>query len=86
MTLAKLEASLRDFSREIGVSHAKLTARLIHDGWKRHAPEPQFVSKKEHFAGIRLDPVDPASKMTDAIRIKTKVRTLLPRGKRSNNA
>lgn len=73
VTVPKLEASLREFSREIGVNHANLTIRLMHDAWKRDAPQQQLVSKKDWFAGVKLEPVGPGSKQTDAMRIKTKV-------------
>ncbi|KAI1202757.1 hypothetical protein F5X97DRAFT_285611 [Nemania serpens] len=72
VTVPKLEASLREFSREIGVNHANLTIRLMHDAWKRDAPQQQLVSKKDWFAGVKLEPVGPGSKQTDAMRIKTK--------------
>lgn len=77
VTFTKLEASLRAFSREIGVNHARLTARLIHDTWKRDAPEQQSVSKKDWFADVRLESVGPNTKSSEAMRIKTKVSTPL---------
>ncbi len=77
VSVAKLETSLREFSREIGVNHAKLTARLIHDAWKRDAPQQQLVSKKDWFAGVKLETASPGSNVSETMRIKTKVRTIL---------
>lgn len=75
MSLVQLESTLRDFSCEIGVNHAKLTTKLLYDSWKRDAPEPQFASEgKDWFAGVKLDPVSATNKTTEAMRIKTKVR------------
>ncbi|KAI1433852.1 hypothetical protein GGR50DRAFT_695702 [Xylaria sp. CBS 124048] len=72
VTVANLTESLRDFEREIGVNHAKLAVRLIHDAWKRDSPEPRFISKKDWFAGMKLEPVGSSSKPSESIRIKTK--------------
>ncbi|CAJ2500088.1 Uu.00g029410.m01.CDS01 [Anthostomella pinea] len=68
----KVEESLRGFSREIGTVAASLTARLLHKSWKRDAPEPRFVSKKDWFAGVKLEPVEGGTKSSDTMRIKTK--------------
>jgi len=73
VTLAGLEAFLREFAHEIDTDHANLTARLIYTSWKRDAPRQQFVSKKDWFSGVKLQPVDPNNKSIDAMRIKTKV-------------
>lgn len=75
----KLKSLLLDFSLEIGVNHAKLTARLIHDAWEKDAPQQLLVSKKDWFAGLKLEPVGPGNKSSEAMRIKTKVSTILPR-------
>ncbi|KAI0391312.1 hypothetical protein F5Y17DRAFT_441255 [Xylariaceae sp. FL0594] len=72
LTLAGLEATLREFSQEIGVDHANLVARLIYSSWKRGAPRQKHVSKKDWFAGVKLQPVDPNNKTVDAMRIKTR--------------
>lgn len=77
VTLAKLEASLLEFSREIADNHAKLTVRLIYDSWERDAPQQQSISKKDWFAGVKLEPVGPGSKQSDAMRIKTKVSAMI---------
>lgn len=74
----KIEASLREFSREIGVNHARLTARLIQDAWKRDAPKQHLVSKKDWFAGVKLEPAGPANNPSETMRIKTKVCPAFP--------
>ncbi|KAI5920726.1 hypothetical protein F4810DRAFT_681768 [Camillea tinctor] len=71
-TTEKIEESLRSFSREIGTIAAKLAVRLIHDAWKKEAPEPRFVSKKDWFEGMKREPVEAGTKTPDAMRIKTK--------------
>lgn len=85
VTLAKLESSLRDFSREIGVNHANLTARLIYDAWKNDAPQQRLISEKDWFAGMKLEPVGATNKPSEGMRIKTKVSTVLRLKKTSRN-
>ncbi|KAI0198347.1 hypothetical protein F4808DRAFT_436083 [Astrocystis sublimbata] len=72
VTTGVLEAALKDFSSKIRDDHGKFSARLIHDTWKRDAPPQQLISKKDWFAGVKLDPVNPNDKSTEAMRIKTK--------------
>ncbi|KAI1172487.1 hypothetical protein F4777DRAFT_561471 [Nemania sp. FL0916] len=71
VTSAKIEASLQEFAQEIRVNHAKLTGRVLYDNWKRNAPERKLISKKDWFAGVKLDPLIPGIK-SEGMRIKTK--------------
>ncbi|KAI0015406.1 hypothetical protein F4780DRAFT_87539 [Xylariomycetidae sp. FL0641] len=71
-TAEKIEAELRRYSEEIGQNHAKLTVRLIHDAWKKQAPERHFVSTKDWFASMKREPIEGGTKSADTMRIKTK--------------
>jgi hypothetical protein len=70
-TTDKIEQSLRKFALDIGTDAAKVSSRLTRIGWKRMAPEPKSITKKNWFTDMKHNPADGSKEGT--MKIKTKV-------------
>ena len=75
-SVEKIEEKLRTYAQDIGRDAARLASYLVDTSWKSKTGERRFISKKDHFAGIRLAPAEPSAKSSETLRMKTKVRLL----------
>lgn len=73
-SVEKIEEKLRVFAQDIGADSAALTSYLVDTAWKSKSSERRFITKKDHFAGIRLTPAEPSAKPPEVLKMKTKVR------------
>ena len=72
-SVQKIEEKLQTFALDIGQDAARLTSYLVDKSWKSKTGERRFISKKDHFAGIRPES---SQSPPEFLKMKTKVRLL----------